>query len=358
LDGAKVEPSVAAIPIPGQALGAHVGLSTTTGLPFALRHFIAGDENRLVEVAMQRALEGPSNCYSPLVLLGPSGTGKTHLARGVALRWKQQHKSETVIYVTGSDFARELAMAISGGSTDVFRLRYRNTSLLVIDEIAPLAKKAAAQQELIATLDALQDVASVILTSTATLAELRPMAPAVISRLTSGLVISLSPPGVAAREELVERLANDLDIPADPQAIRMLAKELPVGAAELREVLVAVHKCFGALDTASLRKYLSAREAGQEPTLREITAASVRHFSLTMTQLKSASRNRTIVNARSVAMYLSRQLTSTSMEKIGRAFGGRDHTTVLHSCRKIEKLMRTDPETQATVAKLRRLLSP
>jgi chromosomal replication initiator protein len=141
-----VEPSVAAIPIPGQALGAHASLAKEAGSPFALRNFIAGQENRLAELAMHQVLDAGRDLYSPLVLLGPAGTGKTHLARGVAMRWKQQHKNEATICVTGADFARELAAAISSGSTDVFRLRYRNASLLVIDEIAPLSKKAAAQQ--------------------------------------------------------------------------------------------------------------------------------------------------------------------------------------------------------------------
>jgi chromosomal replication initiator protein len=376
------------IPLPGWPLeSADQGGTTAAG------HFVAGPENRLVEVAVHsvlaeppespreqfdRRLESPPTIlsYNPLVLYGPSGTGKSYLARGMAAAWKARTRQSPedrtrrvrptlVVCTTAVDFARELAEAIETQAVEEFRAKHRGAALLVVEDLGMLATRKAgklnAQEELIHTLDALlAEDRWVIATASAPPAELPDILPALKSRLTGGLTIPLAPPGPEARLAIIQQLAalRNLELP-EPVA-QVLAEGLggtaPELAGSLLELVMPTRLRRGRLDLQRAKQYLAGRNRTRQPTLHEIALLTARHFSLRLADLRSSARRRALVTARGVAVYLARRLTDESLQEIGGYFGGRDHTTVLHSCRQTEELMKSDPTIRQSVESLQKIL--
>ena len=325
-----------------------------------MRHFIAGPENRLVEVGVRAVLEGPFDGYYPLVFRGPSGTGKSHLARGLAAAWKAI-RGGRVVYTTASDFAGQLADAIQTQATDEFRAKHRKAALLVFEDVDRLATKRSnkplAQEELIHTLDAL--LASgrrVVVTASAGTAQLPGMLPGLQSRLATGLTVPLVPPGRDARQTILLELAALQRMKLSRPAAWLLADAFSATVPELCGVLTRLELPArlggGRIDAKTVRRFLAHRNGLCRPPLGEIATATARHFSLRLSELRSPSRSRAVVTARGVAMYLARHLTEKSLEQIGRYFGGRDHTTVMHACRKTEDLIQTDPARRQAVRQL------
>jgi chromosomal replication initiator protein len=360
-DGADMVDGVVDIPLPGRPLE----FAAEQGDAVPPCHFLAGPENRLVEVAVRSVVEEQQNGYNPLVFYGPSGTGKSHLAHGLAAAWKARDRRLRVVCTSAVDFARELADAIETQGVDEFRAKHRGASLLVVEDLGMLASgksgKLNAQEELIHTLDAL--VAEnhwVVVTASVAPTALPGILPALQSRLTAGLTIPLAPPGLEARLAILEQLAAVRNIPLPTPVARVLAEGLIGTAPELAGSLLqfAVPSEFESveLNVDSAKKYIVHRGSRRPPTLHEIALATARHFSLRLSDLRSPVRRRALVVARGVAIYLARRLTNDSLEQIGSYFGGRDHSTVMHSCRKTEELLVNDPAVLEAVEQLQKTL--
>jgi chromosomal replication initiator protein len=349
--------NVIAIPLPGQQLGPGGDRTRRPALP----EFLAGPENRLVEAAVRSVLEGPTNGYNPLLFWGDKGTGKSHLVRGLATEWNARHPRRRALCTAAAEFARQLNNAVETQDTDELRNCYRRASLLVLEDIAWLAGQYEVQEELVHTLDAVLAAGGrVVLSASAAPARLAGIMPRLRSRLGCGLTVPLAAPGLSARLALLERLARLLEIELSESAARMLAEGLPVTVPELHEALVELEARArlegGKVTVDAARRLVALRRGGQEVGLRDIAAAAARLFQLKASELRSASRCRAVVTARSAAMYLARLLTTRSLEQIGRYFGGRDHTTVMHGCRKTEKLMKNDPAIHRAVDQLQEKL--
>ena len=349
------------IPLPGRPLES----AAEHGGAVAARHFVAGPENRLVEIAVRSAVEGPTGGYNPLVFHGPSGTGKSHLAHGLAAAWKARDRRQRVVCTTAVDFARELADAIETQAVDEFRTKHRDAAFLVVEDLGMLATRKSgklnAQEELIHTLDALvAEDRWVVVTTSVPPAALPGILPALRSRLTAGLMIPLSPPGIEARLAILEQLAALRDIPLPEPVARVLAEGLvatvPELAGSLFQLAMPAEFQKHPFDVEAARRYVAKRNGKRQPTLHEIALATARHFSLRLADLRSPVRRRALVVARGVAVYLARQLTEQSLEQIGGYFGGRDHSTVMHSCRKTEELIGCDRTVQEAVERLKNTL--
>jgi chromosomal replication initiator protein len=385
--------------------------------PACPRPFIAGDENRLAAVAIAALSVDRPTPYNPLVLHGPSGTGKTHLAGGLGMDHQRRHPADRVVYVSGSDFARDYADAVDRHSVDQFRRGYRTARMLVIDGLEGLFGKAPAQGELLRTIDELLDQDARIVATARQAPALLTGSPSnglsagLRGRLSAGLCVPLALPGMAARLELLEHFARERGLELPKSVARILAEGLRTTAAELHGALVSLSfvghqtvarppvphsavargwatedrnsagkqttsgpadatstpgiRCPATghndravhIDVATARRFVAEREATWRVGLSKITSHTARHFGLTMADLKGPSRRRGVVQARGVAMHLARQLTVKSLEQIGSYLGGRDHTTILHGCRQTEKLLEQDPATLQAVATLRRRLS-
>jgi chromosomal replication initiator protein len=333
--------------IPGQAAG-------------ALRHFLTGPENHLVKVVVRAVLEEDAGRFNPIVLYGASGTGKSHLALGLAAAWRAKYHRR-VECVAAVDFARELADAIETQAVEEFRAKYREAGLLVFEDIGRMvnrkSEKLSAQDEFIHTLDALMERGSrVIITSASAPGEMTGVLPTLQSRLTAGLIVPLTPPGVDARLEIVRRFAElrQVDI---PQAVaQSLAEGLPGTAPELMGAVLQLELPargrHGRVDADAVRQWLKDRGNGNEPNIHSIALATAKHFGLKLSELRSPSRHRAVVSARNAAVYLSRKLVRCSFEQIGRYFGGRDHATVMHGCEKMTTSVKNDPATRCEVENL------
>ncbi len=324
----------------------------------SLREFIAGPENRLATVAVHAVLEKTANHYNPILLYGPPGTGKSHLAWGIASAWKARFPRRLIRLTTALEFAQEWADAIDAHTTDDFRDSYRSVSLLVVEDLGLLAGKSAAQQELADTTDSLVDGGSwVVLTSCASPVDLSGISRRLQSRLAAGLTVPLTFPSLETRILIVRQLAQSRQLDLPEEAVLVLAQGMQAGVPELSGAILHLEASarFDGEPISAERvcRFLAERGEGRKPSLRVIASFTARQFSLKVAELQSASRCRAVVTARGVAMYLARTLTDHSLDQIGHYFGGRDHTTVSHGCRKTMELLEAEPAIRQAVSGLR-----
>jgi chromosomal replication initiator protein len=364
----------------GRSVAAANDTKSPAILPFATTlDFIAGPENRLAAVAIESLLQERPSHYNPLVLLGAPGTGKSHLARGLSDCWATRHSlpPASVVYFAAADFANDLKAAIEDEATQRFRERVREASLLVIENLSQLQTRHVAQQELIHSLDAVVNQGGqVVVTSHTSPERIANFSPDLCSRLAAGLTVPLTAPAAATRLAIVERLAELRSIPITAPAARVLADGLNGIAPELLGALLQLdvqsqltldsaaassdsNNEIGArtIDNRAVRQWLADRRLRLQPSLRTIANLAAKYFGLRVAELISPSRRRAVVQARAIAMYLGRQLTAKSLEQLGKHFGGRDHTTVLHSYRSIEARLQSDPTTRRAVADIRKALA-
>jgi chromosomal replication initiator protein len=273
-----------------------------------------------------------------------------------------------VVCLSAAELAEQYVEALEEHAIDGWRARLRGADLLVLEDLGQIAAKPLVQGELLHALDALADrAASVLVTSRLAPAEMTTLAPGLQSRLSGGLCAPLAPPAVEARQEILRQLAATRRLVIDDRTMRKLAEALAVTAPELAGALAQLELFGGAQPPATIgeaaigeavaERYLASRETPKQPSLQGIASQTARYFALKVAELKSPSRRRAVVVARDVAMYLARQTTGKSLKQIGEFFGGRDHTTVLHGCRKTEGLIQSDPGTRLAVLELRRGLA-
>jgi chromosomal replication initiator protein len=323
--------------------------------------FFAGDENRLAAAAVHSVFR-PTGCsFNPLVLCGPSGIGKTQLSRALLHRWKLSHENSRVVYQTGAEFARQYADAIETQSLSEVRRSNHDADLFALDDLGQLVEKPLVQVELVRTLDAVIGLGGqALITSSDDPATMPKLLPSLRSRLRGGLIVPLAQPGAVTRQAILHSLAARRDIDLSLDAAELLAERVIGTAATLSGVLMALHAGGDedeTIDAARCRKYLARSTKQQPPTLRAIATATARRFSLRLTDLRGPRRMRAIATARGVAMYLCRQLTDNSLQQVGEYFGRRDHTTVLHNCRKTQRLFELDDSIRQAVEELSATLS-
>lgn len=351
---------VVTIPLLGQPLAGDSPARDGHRGPTTLE-FLVGQENCLIEPAILSVLGRQPTPYNPLFLYGPSGTGKSHLARGLAAAWKLSFQQSRVAYTTAVDFAREMADAFETQAVEDFRARYRGVNLAVFEDVAELAAKPAAQEELIRTLDAiLERGGQVVVTASSTPKEIAGFSPSLQSRLSAGLCLPLALPGVDTRLAILQQWSNLRNIKMADSILNLLAEGLAGTVPELLGAMLQLEVPAGEkgrpIDAHQIRDFLSQRDSTLLPKLRDIATLTARHFALRLSDLRGPSRRRPVVTARDVAIHLCRQLTRESLSRIGAYFGGRDHTTVLHACRKTEELLQSDPAIRQAIDQLQRKL--
>jgi chromosomal replication initiator protein len=359
---------LAEIPLPGRILAAPstkmAGRAASATLPF-----VAGPENRLVAATLNRMLTSASIApasdtargFSPRIvaLFGPSGVGKTHLARGLVEHWQKKLGADSAHYTTAADFRRQFTEAIDTNRVVDFRNQCRGRRMLAIDDLHRLPSTDFLIQELRYTLDAFDENGGIIVVTSHRPADtLANLPPDIHSRLACGLSLQLAPPSNAARVRIIRHAST------------ALGRELSEGAANrmAEGVTGSTTQVFGALfdlwsaphingshDAHQTDQLLAAR-APRRPTLPEIVAVVARYTNIPQKQLKSGSRKQSIVFARAIVVYLARKLAAASYDQIGRALGGRDHTTIMHNYKKIDRELTRDLAAQETVTDLRRLL--
>lgn len=328
-----------------------------------LASFVAGPENRLAVPVLQRLLSGEAShgasiLFNPLVLVGPTGTGKSLLVRGIARRWSQLLGPQATGYFSAADLGRQLRSARSAGHLDAFRKQLSCLQLLIVEDIHRLGESLFVQRELRHVLDDAGSV--VVLTAQKPPAAHGHLEAGLRDRLAGGLILRLRPPGLEAREHILQLAANARGVRLDAKQRLALAQNIVGSAPHLFRALTEweLHPSTGERASQGQRVGCKMRSGNCQPVeLKQITALVARYFSLTQAALRGAARRKSLVYARGIAVFLARSLSNLSYAQIGQGLGGRDHTTVMHAQQTTEKLVATDPATQQTIEELRRILT-
>ncbi len=329
---------------------------------FTLRSFIGGQENELVRWSLGE-LNNCSLQINPLTFYGPTSTGKTTLLCGIEHCWEKS-TGQDVLLTNGVDFDRGYAYALETSALAEFREKHRRRGLLIIDDLQSLSNKPAAQQEFANLLDwRLEANAPIVLSLNVSPAELSGLSESLVSRLAGGLLIPLQLPAPATRRAILDQLLEQagLEFPAEVrEAVTGQRDELESPFSTVPEIRHAImqlqhiteERCAGP-DLSDAMLLMNQELGARKPTLSQITKKVARHFNVRAGDLKSASRRHWVVRARGIVFYLARQLTGASFQRLGQLLGGRDHSTVMHACRRIESLLESDPAIAVTVERLR-----
>jgi chromosomal replication initiator protein len=326
--------------------------------------FVIGDSNRLAHAAALAVAEMPGQAYNPLFICGPPGVGKTHLLSSIANLLIAHDPGIAVRVTTGEAFTNEFLGALGERTTDSFKTRFRDVDVLLVDDVQFLERKARTEEEFFHTFNALHDGGrQVVLSSDRPPRDLQALEDRLRERFESGLVADIRPPDLTTRLAILRKRAHHDGIElADDAALHTIAEHVQSNVRTLEGALIRV-VAFSSLTGRPLTAELAAEVLGTlyprtpapgspRRTITEIQAATCRHFGLSPDELVSSARSSRVAWPRQLAMYLSRELTGASLPAIGREFGGRDHTTVLHACRRASERISSDATSREVVEKL------
>lgn len=345
---------------------------TFSGAPldprFTFDTFIVGKPNELAAAAARRAAEPGPAVFNPLFLYGGVGLGKTHLMHAIAWSIRAQSPQARVLYLTAEQFMFRFIQALRFRNTIEFKSLFRSVDVLMIDDVQFIAGKDSTQDEFFHTFNALiEQKKRIIISADRAPGEIDGMEERIRSRLQWGLVADLHPTDYELRlgilQAKVDAYLNDHpDLQIDPQVLEFLAHRISSNVRVLEGALTRLF-AFGSLVGRRIDMDLAQecladvlRASQQKITVEEIIRKVCDHYNLRMSDIMSPRRARAVARPRQMAMFLSKMLTSKSLPDIGRRFGGRDHTTVLHAVRKIEELQHTDSQIAEDVELLRRML--
>jgi len=318
-------------------------------------NFVVGPSNELAYAAAVASASVGGPRYNPLFICGGTGLGKTHLTHSIAHRLIEEKSEARVLYVSAERFTNEFIEALQHHRMEEFRTRYRrNCDALLVDDIQFLAGREQTQEEFFHTFNALRDADKpIVVTSDKYPQELQRMPERLISRFTSGLVADVQTPALETRVAIVRKKANLEGIPLLDEVAVLLAQTIKSNVRELEGALIrlaAKSSLLGRpidLEFAQSELSLVSPLKADQSSVEDIQRAVCSHFSFSNAELLSKDRHKSLAFARQVAMYLCRQRLKCSFPELGRAFGNRDHTTVMSACRRVESLRRQDPEVNA-----------
>ena len=355
---AKAPPTVVA-PVAGESTGLHPR--------YRFEQFVIGEGNRLAHAAALAVAELPGQAYNPLFLHAPPGLGKTHLLHAIGNYVLEFSPGATVRYTTAEAFTNHFINALGSRSLDAFKGAYRNADVLLIDDVQFLASKARTEEEFFHTFNALHESGrQLVLTCDRLPRALVSLEQRLRERFEAGLVADIAPPDHATRVTILRKRAAIDEIPlADDSVLDLIADRVTQNIRTLEGALIRV-VAFHSLtqrpiDRALTLEVLDSMYPGvgskRPPTITEIQQAVAGHFDLTVAQLTSASRASRVSWPRQVAIHLARDLTGASLPAIGRAFGGRNHATVVHACKRVSERMKNDQQAVDEITGLASLLS-
>ena len=322
---------------------------------WTISDYIAGKENESVQHLFSDESLDNLNTLSPVVLYGEKGLGKTALAVTLAVRWSRKANLRPLCLTTGVTFCKEYAAAVEIDDIESFRDKHRKCKLLVIDDFEAIAEKKSAQVELCNTIDHLTlNEIPIVVTVSKLPASCDGITSALSSRLSAGYSLALQKiqgPSIAVA---IEKLAKKIDAGLNCDVLQQfcLFKNVPYAIEDLRALVLIAHQnkdAEGSVDTSLLNKLMDQHLAGGSLSTAIIAKTVARKMGVKLTDMRGSTRQANIVRARGLAILLCRKLTASSLQQIGSFFGGRDHSTVLHACRKTDKLVATDSELSSVL---------
>ena len=327
---------------------------------YTFQTFVVGSCNQFAHAASLAVAEAPGKTYNPLYIYGGVGLGKTHLMQAAGHAIKQRNSKLRVLYISAERFMNELINAIRYDKTPGFREKYRSMDVLLIDDIQFMAGKERTQEEFFHTFNALYDgQKQIVITSDCPPREIPTLEERLHSRFEWGLIADMEPPDLETKVAILKRKA-DLDGFVLPDEVALfIATKVKHNIRELEGSLIrllAISSLRGlpisTLMAQDAVRNIAVEEETEGITVSKIQQAVAAHYHLKVDQLRAKSNARRVSGPRQVAMYLCKQLTKNSFPEIGRQFGGKHHTTVMHSVEKIQRLVASDADFQRTVTKL------
>jgi len=331
---------------------------------FTFENFIVGKPNALAHAAARRIVESPNVPFNPLFLYGGVGLGKTHLMHAIGWAMKQQAPDKTVVYLSAEKFMYQFVRALRSQDTMSFKETFRSVDVLMIDDIQFIAGKESTQEEFFHTFNALVDQnKQIVISADKAPSDLLGLEERLRSRLAWGLVADIQPSTYDLRLGILQSKRSQLGAEIPEAVLEFLALKVSSNIRELEGALnrIVAHADVtkGVISLESTQDVLSdlLRSHDRRITIDEIQRKVAEHYNIRLPDMHSARRARNVARPRQVAMYLAKQLTSRSLPEIGRKFGGRDHTTVMHAVRKVEELMVEDQQIAQDVEIIRRALT-
>jgi chromosomal replication initiator protein len=309
--------------------------------------FVIGSSNRFAHAASVAVAESPAKAYNPLFIYGGSGLGKTHLLHAIGHYAQQLGNARGVRYVSTEEFTNDFINSLRDDKTNAFQRRYRDVDILLIDDIQFLENRERTQEEFFHTFNTLHNAnKQIVITSDRSPKQLSTLEDRLRTRFEWGLLADIQPPDLETRIAILQKKAAQERLFAPPEVLEFIASRISNSIRELEGALIRV-TAYASLSRSAvslsiaeevLRDFIPA-DAAPEITADQIMVSTADYFGVSLEDLRGHSRSRVLVNARQVAMYLCRELTDLSLPRIGQAFGGRDHTTVMHADRKIRQQM-------------------
>jgi chromosomal replication initiator protein len=335
---------------------------------FTFDRFVVGKPNELAHAAAKRVAEGGEVTFNPLFLYGGVGLGKTHLMHAIAHELRNRSPHLKVVYLSAEQFMYRFVQALRDKQMIDFKQLFRSVDVLMVDDVQFIAGKESTQEEFFHTFNALVDQnKQIIISADRAPGEIKDLEDRIKSRLQSGLVVDLHPTDYELRlgilqQKTAQQRAHHGDLPMADGVLEFLAHRISTNVRVLEGALMrlfAFASLVGKEITLDLTQDCLAdilREADRKVTIEEIQRKVSEHYNIRLSDLIGPRRVRTIARPRQVAMWLAKRLTSRSLPEIGRRFGGRDHTTVMHGVRKIDELRSQDSQIAEDLELLRRAL--
>jgi chromosomal replication initiator protein len=355
VDEAASQPAAADAPPP---MPARPGGGSTEGLNprYTFDTFVVGSSNQFAQAACQAVAELPSKAYNPLFIYGGVGLGKTHLLHAVGHQSARLFPGMSVVYLSSERFTNELINAIRYDRTGEFRARYRTIDLLLIDDIQFISGKERTQEEFFHTFnDLYESRKQIIVSSDSSPKDIPEIEERLRSRFEWGLIADIQPPDFETRVAILKKKAALERVRLADDVAYLIASRVKSNIRELEGSLtrmIAFCALTGREMSTDLAQEVLADLWGEEEkviTIDQIQRKVSDYFGIKLSELKAKNRTKAVAFPRQIAMYLCRQLTHASLSEIGRAFGGKDHTTVLHAVDKIRSLLQEDPKLHKQV---------
>ena len=320
-------------------------------LRYTFEAFVVGPTNRFAQAAAEAVAKNPGKQFNPLFIYGGVGLGKTHLLHAIGHALKREHPGARALYITSEQFINEYINAIKRGDPDAFRNRYRSLDCLLIDDIQFLMGKERSEEEFFFTFNSLFDShKQITITSDRTPKDMTPMEERLTSRLEWGVVAPIQPPDLETRIAILRKKAEEERLYVPDDVLLYIASHIRTNIRALEGALIRIAACSSltgnplSVDIAKemLKDMIPAGGPIKPITIAVVQQVVARKFNLETKDLKSKRRTDSIAFPRQVAMYVSRVLTEHSTTEIGEAFGGKDHSTVMHACEKIKNKLGSD----------------
>lgn len=324
---------------------------------YTFESFVVGPCNRFAHAAALGVSEAPGSAYNPFFLHGSVGLGKTHLLQSLCYALLERDPGARILYLSCETFINHFISALENGDLQKFRNKYRNVDVLVVDDIHMLANKERTQEEFFNTFNTLYNASKqIVLSSDSSPKEIPTLQERLVSRFKWGLVTEIESPCYETRMAIVRRKSRERGRELPEPVAHLLAEHID---SNIRELEGAVTRVIGFASLArqeisielvrrALRDVFAVQKG--QPTMDDVMRVVTAHFNVKLTDLQSRRRTNAIAHPRQIGMYLARRITRHSLEEIGGFFGGRDHTTVLHAVRKVERDVKRDERFRALVA--------